>query len=104
MALFNKKGQGFNLLLGGIVGFVVVAVVIVVGIQISTTLQANYLTNTAGCNSTTTAGCGAAYNSTGAVTNAYATFTSYFNILALVIIASVILYFVLRNLGGFGMG
>lgn len=88
----NKKGQGFNLLLGGIVGFVVVAVVIVVGIQIATTLQANYTSGTA------------AYNATQTVVNAYATFTSYFNILALVIIASVILYFILRNLGGFGMG
>lgn len=76
--------------MGGIVSFVVIAVMIVVGINIVQTLGAGYAANTA------------ANNATVAVTNAFGTFTSYFTILALVIIASVVLYFLLRNLGVFG--
>ena len=88
----DKRGQGFNLLMGGIVAFVVVAVMIVVGINIVQTLGAGYQANTY------------ASNATNAVLNSFSTFTSYFTILALVIIAAVILYFLLRNLGGLGGG
>lgn len=88
----DKKGQGFNLLMGGIVSFVVIGVMIVVGININSTLGANYAVNSA------------ERNASNAVTAAFGTFTQYFTILALVIIAAVILYFLLRNLGSFGGG
>lgn len=51
--LFDKKGQGFNLLMGGIVSFVVIGVMIVVGININSTLGANYAVNTAERNAST---------------------------------------------------
>lgn len=86
----GKKGQGFNLLMGAIIAFVVVAIVLVVAINIVTNLGSGFAANTYGANATT------------AVLNAYETFTTYFTILALVIIAAVILYFLLRNLGSFG--
>jgi type II secretory pathway component PulF len=88
----DKKGQGFNLLMGSIVAFVVVAVMLVVGINIVTTLGTGYAANSA------------AANATNATLNAFNTFTSYFSILAIVIIAAVILYFLLRNLGGVAGG
>lgn len=85
-------------LTGGIVGFVVLAVVAVVGLSIISNLGTNYVTGVAGCNSTHKTSCGGEYNASLEVTEAVGSMTSYFGILALVLIAGVILYFLMRKL------
>jgi len=63
--MMNKKGQfGINALAGVAITVVVVAMVSVLGLQLLADTQADFITDTAGCNATSTSSCGAEYNAT----------------------------------------
>lgn len=62
MKFFNKGQFGLNAVVPTIITFIIVAVVAVLGLQLLSDQQADYVTNTAGCNSTVTTACGAEYN------------------------------------------
>ena len=64
----NKKGNiqaGMMTLIVGAIMLVVAAFVLSSGSSVLGTQQTTQLTNTAGCNSTVTSGCGYAYNASG---------------------------------------
>lgn len=87
MLIKQKKGN-LGGLSNGILQFVVVAIVLVVGINLVSTLGSQFTASSSEANATT------------AVINAFATFTDYFTIIALVIVAAVVLWYVTRGLGG----
>ena len=91
-----KKGQ-----VGGLQGFILsivtVAIVLAVGLIMLSELQATQVTNTgtglAGCNSTSTNACGAAYNSTGTIITKLATVPTWIGIIIIVALAFIVLSF-----------
>lgn len=63
--MMNKKGQfGINALAGVAITIVVVAMISVLGLQLMSDTQSDYVDGTAGCNATSKTSCGAEYNAT----------------------------------------
>ena len=87
----KKKGQA----LAGIsqaalyIGIAVFVVAII--ITLLSTLQDTQVTNTAGCNSTDTFACGAAYNATGSGITGLATFNDFWSVLVLIVILAIVI-------------
>lgn len=73
------------------IAFVFVAIVIGVGADVLADIQSGQVTNTAGCNTTTKAGCGADYNSSGNGLTSLGELASWIPTLALVIAAAVVI-------------
>ena len=85
----TKKGQtgGWaTILTGGAVAVLVVVMLVAFGLQFLTDTQSNFVTNTAGCNSTVTTGCGYAYNATGDGLVGLSKFTDNIGTIALAVV------------------
>jgi len=86
----NKKGQAMGGwaagLIGGAIAVVIVVMTVAFGQQFLTSSGTNFITNTAGCNSTTVAGCGAAYNSTVTGVSGLGTFSSNIGLISLAVV------------------
>ena len=73
------------------IAFVFVAVVLGVGASVLSSIQADQVTNTAGCNSTAKTGCGVSYNATGDGLNSLSELSSWLPTIALVIAAAIVI-------------
>ena len=79
------------------VAFVVVGVVIGFGVSIVDDVRLEFVTNVAGCNATTRATCGAAYNATVDTVDGVSELASKLPLLGLVIAAAVIIGVLLKS-------
>ena len=73
-------------LIGGAIAVVVVVMTVAFGQQFLTTSGSNFITNTAGCNSTAVTACGAAYNSTVSGITGLGTFSSNIGLISLAVV------------------
>lgn len=71
--------------------FVVATIAISIGAQIINTIQDDYVTGAAGCNSTNTTACGEAYDTSGYGLDAMTELGSWIPTLALVVAASIVI-------------
>ena len=71
--------------------FVVATIAISIGADIIRTIQLTEYTNTAGCNTTVTTGCGAVWNATGYGLEAMTELGGWVPTLALVVAASIVI-------------
>ena len=70
------------------------------GLDITDDVQTDFVSNTAGCNSTATTSCGAAYNATVDLESGVSNIASKMPTIALVIVAAVLIGILVRNLAG----
>ena len=85
----SKKGEfgGWAAgLIGGAIAVVVVVMTVAFGQQFLSQSATNFVTNTAGCNSTVTAGCGGAFNSTQQGITGLGTFSSNIGLISLAVV------------------
>jgi len=73
------------------IAFVFVAIVIGVGADVLADVQADQVTNTAGCNATVKTSCGTAYNSTGEGLTSLGELSSWLPTIALVVAAAIVI-------------
>lgn len=77
---------------------VVAGIGIAFGMNVLSDTKADFVTNTAGCNSTDTSSCGAAYNATGDTITGVAKFSDKMGLIATVIVAAIVIGLLVRFL------
>ena len=94
----KKKGFTVSDMLPLGLTIVVLGIGLALGLTVLADFQSSMVTDTGGCNSTVTTGCGEAYNGTGEAITGVSTFTSYLPTISLVIVVAVIIGIVVRYL------